>query len=106
MTMTTKQLFASAVLAVSLVAAPMAQAAHGRNTAFVAGALTGAILTNAAQSEPRHHHHYRDHDNYGGGYRAAKRRCAARYNSYDWESDTIVTHDGRVRTCRYVRPYL
>ncbi len=104
----TQRIIASAVLAASLAAAPIAEARHGRNTAFVAGALTGAILSNAARADDRHyrrsHRHHRRH--YRGGYRAAKRRCAARYRSYDWDSDTYVDYDGRVRTCRYVRPYL
>jgi hypothetical protein len=99
----TRRILAAALVTSSLVAAPIAEARHGRNTAFVAGLLSGAVLSHAAHSshrEPAYHGGYR------GGYRSAKRRCAARYRSYDWDSDTIVTHSGRVRTCKYVRPYL
>jgi hypothetical protein len=101
----TRRILAAALVTSSLVAAPIAEARHGRNTAFVAGLLSGAVLSHAHSNHraPVHHHH---HESYRGGYRSAKRRCAARYRSYDWDSDTIVTHSGRVRTCKYVRPYL
>ena len=36
-------------------------------------------------------------------YIAAKRRCANRYRSYDWDSDTYTTYGGRKKVCRYVR---
>lgn len=38
-------------------------------------------------------------------FRAAMRRCALRYRSFDWETGTYVTYDGRVRLCPYLRPY-
>lgn len=48
---------------------------------------------------------YRDRCFHGDGYRAAKRRCALRYDSYDWYLDTIITRRGNEKLCPYVRPY-
>lgn len=69
----------------------------------VGGALLGAIIANQAYSAPRYREEviYREVPVYrdGGSGDAAKRRCAAKYRSYDWRSETYVGYDGRVRTC-------
>lgn len=54
----------------------------------VGGAIIGAIIANQASSASRSSSH-----------EAAKRRCAEKYRSYDWRSETYVTYDGRVRSC-------
>lgn len=72
---------------------------------LVGGAIVGAVIANQAQSRPREEVIYREvpvyreerYDRYD--YRDAKRRCAARYRSYDWRSETYVGYDGRVRSC-------
>lgn len=68
----------------------------------VGGAILGAVIANQAQSRPREEVIYREVPVYRddrGDYRDAKRRCAARYRSYDWRSETYVGYDGRVRSC-------
>lgn len=63
---------------------------------LVAGALIGAIIAHSS-SQART----------GGNnaYLSAKRRCAQKYRSYDWDSDSFVTYGGVVKLCPYVRSY-
>jgi hypothetical protein len=69
----------------------------------VGGALIGAIIANQAYSAPRYREEvvYREVPVYrdAGRNDAAKRRCAAKYRSYDWRSETYVTYGGEVRSC-------
>ena len=67
----------------------------------VGGAILGAIIANQASSRPyREEVIYREVPVYReDGYAAAKRRCAAKYKSYDWRSETYVTYGGQVRSC-------
>lgn len=76
----------------------------------VGGAILGAIIANQAQSRPAYREEviYREAPVYRevpvyrddrGDYRDAKRRCASRYRSYDWRSETYVGYDGVVRSC-------
>ena len=111
---TTLRIITAAAMAASLAIAPAANAAphghHGHHSghrgghrhnagALIAGLIGGAILANTTNSS-------RGDSGYsGGGYKAAKRRCASTYDSYDWDSDTIISR-GKVRTCKFVRPYL
>lgn len=67
----------------------------------IGGAVLGAIIANQASSRPVYREEviYREVPVYRDGGDAAKRRCAAKYKSYDWRSETYVTYDGRVKSC-------
>ena len=64
----------------------------------IGGFVAGAMLVAAASS--------RSSRATSDGYMAAKRRCASKYKSYDWESDTYIARGGRVKTCKFVKRYL
>ncbi|MBU0500366.1 MAG: BA14K family protein [Gammaproteobacteria bacterium] len=90
-------------------------ARRGRNAALIGGLVAGALITGAVMSnerrerrnEPRERpNYYYDRRGYrGDGYHNAKRRCADRYNSYSWKTDTFITYGGYEKLCPYVRPY-
>lgn len=79
------------------------EARRGWVAPLVGGAIVGAVIANQAKSAPREEVIYREEPVYRergrGDYRESKRRCAARYRSYDWRSETYVGYDGRVRSC-------
>ena len=64
----------------------------------IGGFVAGAMLVAAANS--------RSSRGASDGYMAAKRRCASKYRSFDWESDTYIAKGGRVKTCKFVKRYL
>lgn len=78
--------------------------------AFVAGSILGAIVGHGSHHHYAHHHDHGHHHGHHGhdhsGYHAAQHRCANRYRSYSYHTDTYVTYGGDVRTCRYVRPWI
>ena len=69
----------------------------GRGVAIGAAIVGGAILLNEAAraNEGRRR----------GGYRRAQDRCADRFNSYSYRTDTYVTHGGVEKLCPYLRRY-
>lgn len=102
------------ILVLGIALSTQAQARHhgGGNWVgpAVGGAILGAIIANQAQSRPVYREEviYREAPVYRevpvyrddrGSYRDAKRRCASRYRSYDWRSETYVGYDGAVRSC-------
>lgn len=48
---------------------------------------------------------YLDRYYYGDGYRAAKRRCDDKYESYSWDTDMIQVDDDEYALCPFVKPY-
>ena len=57
---------------------------------------------------PRYRTYYYDRPYYrssGSSYRAAKKRCARKYRSYNWRTDKFTTYSGKKKLCPYVRPY-
>lgn len=81
---------------------PIQLAAQGRRRNFILGAIIGGVvahqLTKNSHAAPRRSYS-------GDGYQAAKNRCARKYRSYNWRSDTFVTYSGVRKLCPYVRPY-
>ena len=75
---------------------------------FAKGAIVGGVVSGIIVNE-RNKSRYRREPRYyrggGGGYQGAKRRCANRYRSYSWRTDTFVTYGGVEKLCPYVRPY-
>lgn len=41
---------------------------------------------------------------YDNDYRAAQDRCARRYRSYSYRTDTYTTYSGQKKLCPYIRP--
>lgn len=98
-----------AVVATSVSIAP-AEAGHrwhnGHSAAaagiggFVAGAIVGSALTQPRRVAPAPVYvQPRGGVTPAGVSVAHAQRCAARFRSYDWNSNTYVTYSGRVRYC-------
>ena len=100
--------------------------------AFVAGAIVGAAAGSAAtRSRVRRGYYYYYRDPYyrpvdyrrvysrsaysrpiyprpvyrHTGYWAAQDRCARRYRSYSYRTDTFITYSGYEKLCPYIRPW-
>jgi len=81
-------------------------AAQGRHTAFIAGAITGAVVGSAVTRSRARRGYYAPAPRYRrGSYSAAQNRCARRYRSYNYRTDTFVTYSGYKKLCPYVRPW-
>lgn len=78
-------------------------AAQGRHTAFIAGALVGGIAAHAYTKNRYNRGSSRGYRR--GSYRNAQDRCARRYRSYSYRTDTYVTYSGYEKLCPYVRPW-
>lgn len=87
---------------------PIQLAAKGRHKAFIAGALVGGLVGHAVTKNRAQRGYYRDappRRRSAGSYQAAQDRCARRYRSYSYRTDTFVTYSGYEKLCPYVRPW-
>lgn len=72
---------------------------RGIATIGITSAIAGGIIAHEVSKNRRHRQHAHD--------RAVDRHiayCEGKYASYDWESNTFITHSGRIKECR--SPYL
>ena len=82
-------------------------AAKGRRTAFIAGALVGAAVAHGVTKSRARRGYYNNtpRRRATGSYQAAQDRCARKYRSYSYRTDTFVTYSGYEKLCPYVRPW-
>jgi uncharacterized protein YcfJ len=108
--------FASLALAGGIITADIqhAEAKKGRNAAFAAGALTGAIVggvlgnsaARRAEASDGYYVYRNQRYNFGRGpaWDEHVAWCSRKYRSYQPRSNTWVSYSGNVRYCR--SPYI